>query len=1043
MRRNVLILLLFFVAVCTATAGPVTKSQALQTARAFAQKHGLAAPEKIKLLFQEGDKILQDSRDSRNSRDPRESRESRESSTPRDSIISGRPPAYYVFGLDGEGFVIVAGDDSAYPVLGYSDHGNISADAMPDNLRYWLDSYAREIAWSQGHAKMTTNGSEEAIAPARQVVTPLLPTLWSQNEPYNLLCPQFDGQRSLTGCVATAMAQVMYYHQWPQDATTIIPSYSSEMAVSGQGTYKTTVAELPPTTFDWDHMQYKYSEGSTAQADTAVARLMQYCGAAVKMQYAPTRSGAQNTDCIIALNNYFGYAGTITELERDCCQPGTWDELIYHEISQTRPVIISGGANNGFHAFVCDGFDGDCMFHINWGWEGTGNGYFRLQALNPTFQGAGQNSQYGGFTTRQCALVGISPTPTADEVDYSLGLDDSSVECMSLTLSGSNNISYKKSKGLVGLTLTHEYKKHSIAAETYDVGVALYKDDVVVERLSLLTNRSLGCYHWTTTKKLNGFGTNLDDGTYQLMAISRRSGTSQWYKDIYAECNYADITIANGKVSYTNVSQPYIPEMEVIDVEQRFDCEVSSPKQLRITVKNTGSVEYIGPLYLFVDGAQGIYEQLNLGAGAEDYIDMFFKHSAGNCPIVIATDKDKQNIIFDGIIQLINYSTYSQNARLTVEGWQQSSVDEEKMEMYGRDFTAEITLANHTANDFAENIRLRILAYETRGGDDEEYSYLTILVPAAIPSGETVTLLLEYPNIPQEVTEIYYQVFNGSQMLTSRGYYRLCDGYAVWDGNGRKEYRPMTEQVVVGDDVTAADFSQKNFSAILPGSNPNTIYYFSLGAEVPTTLAGHNVVKKEHCDTLTLTAGYDYYIPKPFVASHAHYTRTFDTGADGKGGWSTIVLPYAVTTVVNVASGDTIEWFRVKGESGKQFWLREFARVVGNDGVDFDNADRWRANMPYLIAVPGQRWGTRWNLMGKPLRFMADNVRILSSQMPVSRSASYEFVGTTGTADITNAYVLNDSGNAFEYKNQTTLTAGQAYFRKRGEGEMLLRLKIE
>lgn len=1002
MQRNVLIIWLFVVAVCAATAGPVTKKQALQTAQTFAQKHRLAAPEKMKLHT--------------------------------------TTPAYYVFALDGEGFVVVAGDDCAHPVLGYSDQGHFSTDAMPDNLRYWLDCYAHEVEWAKthgtdintSHGMMAADGTEEAVEPVRQVVTPLLQTQWSQNEPYNLLCPQFDGVKSLTGCVATAMAQVMYYYQWPQSATTMIPSYSSEIATSGQNIYKTTVAELPPTTFNWDDMLYNYSEGSTAQADSAVARLMQYCGASVKMQYSPTRSGAQNVDCIAALKNYFGYAGTITELERDCCQPGTWDELIYHEISQGRPVIFSGGANNGFHSFVCDGFDGDGMFHINWGWGGTGNGYFRLQALNPTFYGAGQNTQYGGFTTRQCALVGISPTPHADEVDYSLGLDDSSLECMSLTVSGNNNFSYQKSKGLTGLTLTHEYKKHSIATETYDVGVALYKDNVRVERLTLVTNKALGCFHWTSTKKLNGFGKNLDDGTYQIVAISRRSGTSQWYRDIYAECNYVEITIANGKVNYTNVSQPYIPEMEVIDVEQRFDCEVSSPKQLRITVKNTGSVEYIGPLYLFVDGAQGIYEQLDIGAGAEEYIDMFFKHSAGNCPIVIATDANQQNIIYEETIQLINYSTYSQNARLTMEGWQLSSTDEEKMEMYGRDFTAEMTLANRTPNDFAGNIRLRIIAYETRGGDDEDYSYLTTLVPATIPSGETVTLRLDYPQIPPEVTEIYYQVFNGSQMLTNGGYYALCDGYAVWDGTGRKEYRPMMAQVVVGDDVAAADFCQKEYAEILPGNNPNTIYYFSKDADVPTTLKGHNVVKKEHCDTLTLTADHDYYIPRAFVALHARYTRTFNMGADGSGGWTSIVLPYTVLTVVNEVTGDSIEWFRAKGEQGKQFWLREFGGVKENGSIDFANADRWRANMPYLIAVPGMRWGVRWNLVGKPLRFVADNVRIFSSQSPVARSANYEFVGATGTTDINNAYVLNGTGDAFEYAEQTTIPAGQAYFRKRG-----------
>ena len=241
----------------------------------------------------------------------------------------------------------------------------------------------------------------------------------------------------------------------------------------------------------------------------------------------------------------------------------------------------------------------------------------------------------------------------------------------------------------------------------------------------------------------------------------------------------------------------------------------------------------------------------------------------------------------------------------------------------------------------------------------------------------------------------------------------------------------MTEQVVVDDDVAAADFSQKVFSAIMPGNNPNTIYYFSYDAVVPTTLAGHNVVRKNRCDTLTLVAGYNYYVPMPFVASHARYTRTFDKGADGKGGWTTIVLPYTVTTVVNMENGDSIEWFRVKGESGKQFWLRQFAGVEDGE-VAFENADRWRANMPYLIAVPGQRWGTQWNLMGKPLRFMANYVRILSTEMPIARSARYEFVGTTASKELEDVYVLNEAGNAFERRAETTIQTGCAYFRERG-----------
>lgn len=1010
-----LVLLLWLFTSDSTLANPVTREKALQTAQVFAQSHGLAAPERVRLLFHEKAVI-----------------HTGETGAKRMSA----QPAYYVFGLDISGFVIVAGDDCASPILGYSDRGQLSADDMPDNLRYWLDGYAQEIAWAQANSLMATEGTT-VMDPARQVVMPLMQTAWSQNEPYNLLCPEFSGLHSLTGCVATAMAQIMYFHQWPQDATTEIPSYKSEVATSSK-TYKITVAQLPAVTFDWNHLLPSYDDTASEQETTAVAQLMQYCGASVKMQYSPSGSGAYNVDCITALNNHFGYAGKITELERDACQPGTWDELIYHEISNSRPVIISGGANNGFHAFVCDGYDGESMFHINWGWGGVANGFYRLQALNPSFSGGGYNTNYTGFTTGQCALVGISPTPTADEVDYSLGLDDSSAECMSLSVTGAEETDYNKSRGLEGLTVTHEYKKHSIASETYDIGLSLDKNGATVATLTLTTNRALGCYHWTSTKSLRGFGTKLDDGEYRLMAISRRSGTTQWYKDIYAECNYVDITIADGKVSYTNVSNPYIPDMEVTSVEQRFDAEVSSPKQIRISLHNTGNAEYIGPIYLFVNGGTGIYEQMCIAAGAEEYIDMFFRYNAGNCPIVIATDKDKKNIIYEETIQLSNYSAPSQNAHLTVANWKMRNVDEEKMEMYGRDFSAEISLANKTGNDFAGNIRLRILAYEKRGGDDEEYSYLTTLTPAVIPAGGSTTLGLEYPDIAQNVTEIYCQVFNGSTVLVNKGYYTLQEGYATWNGDGEKEYRPLTTQVAVADDVAAADFSQKDFTEIVPGNNPNTIYYFSYDAEIPATLAGHNVVRGHLCDTLTLVEGHDFFVPHHFVASHARYTRVFDTGADGKGGWSTIVLPYMVTTVVNAETGDSLEWFRGKGEEGKQFWLREFAGVMEHLYIDFVNADRWHANNPYIIAVPGQRWGAKWNLVGKPIRFMADNIQVQPTLSPISRTAAYEFVGLTGTTNLSNVFVLNESGTMFERQSQVAIPAGRAFFRERADHAPLL-----
>jgi len=1009
-KRQLLVMLVFaIIATNAATAMPVTKSQALQQARAFAQNRGLAAPEQVRFLFQE-------------------------------NTLAGRrgapthTPAYYVFGLgDDKGFVIAAGDDCAYPILGYADRGSLISGQLPDNLRYWLDTYAEEMAWAQ---TLATNGNDTQTTgypeASHHVVSPLVPTQWSQNEPFNQSCPSFDGYHSLTGCVATSMAQIMYYYRWPQGTTRKIPSYTSEINISGHGVFKTTVAALPTTTFDWDEMQPLYDGSTTARQDDAVARLMQYCGASVKMSYSPYGSGAHISDAISAFGKYFGYEGTITELERDGCQPGAWEELIYHEISNGRPVILSGGAKNGFHAFVCDGYDGDHLFHINWGWGGSGDGYFRLQALNPTTGGSGQNSQYTGFTSQQTALVGISPTATPDDIDFSLGLDDRCVECMSLTASGPETATYNKLEGLSSLTITHEYKKHSITSETYDIGIGIYKNGTPVSLQVIVKNKTLGCYHWTTTKNLKGLGTKLSDGTYQLVAISRKSGTSVLYKDVYAEYNYVDFTIADGQVTYHNVSKTYIPDVEVTDVQQRFDLESSSPKQVRISLRNNGQEEYIGPIYLFIDNEKNVSEQLCLGGGTDDYVDMFFTQGSGNCRVVVSTDEERNNILYDGTLMLTNYSQQTQNARLTVSDWRLRSTDDEKMEMYGRDFLGEITLTNNTANDFAGNIRLRILAYEIRDGENDSYSYLNKQVPATIAAGKSRTLRLDYKEIPAEVKEIYFQVFNGSTKIKDGGYYTLREGYPVWNGQGELSYSPLAEAVQVPDDVVAADFSKTACLSILPNSNPNTIYYFSHTQAPPATLEGRNVVRKESCDTLTLTFGHDYFVPRPFRASFARYSRRFTLGADGEKGWSTIVLPFGVDEVLEEVSGDTLDWFRFRGDTGKRFWLREYAGVTDDGHTVFVNAEKWSANVPYIIAVPGSRWG-KWSLVGKPLLFVGHKVGVRSTTQPVSRSATREFVGVTGKTHLSDGYSLNPQGSDFERYENTDIDAGNAFFRVRGE----------
>lgn len=285
-------------------------------------------------------------------------------------------PAFYVFnsGID-EGFIIVSGDDRLPSVLGYSNTGSFDSSSLPPALEWMLDTYQQEIEhFLENGGNAIIGKSTASVTDNREIIEPLLSTRWDQNAPYNELCPLWEGKKKCpTGCVATAIAQIINYHQWPD---------------KGEGTYyyqwadKTLSFDYENTEFHWDRMRDKYDRLSTDISAQEVAKLMYACGVGVQMGYSPSGSGSNIAFLKRLLVENMKYDTNAEILWINNYSPTEWTDIIHSELSAGRPVYAEGGG----HAFVCDGYAGDSYFHFNWGWGGYDNGNFLFSALSPSPQ---------------------------------------------------------------------------------------------------------------------------------------------------------------------------------------------------------------------------------------------------------------------------------------------------------------------------------------------------------------------------------------------------------------------------------------------------------------------------------------------------------------------------------------------------------------------------------------------------------------------------------------------------------------------------------
>ena len=474
----------------------------------------------------------------------------------------------YVFNVgQKDGFVIVSGDDCTGDlVLGYAEKGEITAENMPVNLKSWLQGYADQIQWMKEHGvrSQSVAASRGAMKKAKAAISPLLTTKWNQLAPYNANCPtvEYDDhsyKKAATGCVATAAAQIMFYQAKKNgiDQTTTskdIPSYFSEDRYWYFGQYGSTqMPAKPEATIDWT----KIDAGlTTSVAKEEVAKLMEYVGAAVKMQYGP-ESGTSNDMVSWALPEYFGYDPDARTVYQDDYTYENWENLVYDELNNNGPVLLGGQSSSGGHAFVVDGYDNG-YFNINWGWGGLSDGKYLLSLLKPDHVGTGGGSgSTDGYSTGVTAMVNVSPIVdnTSDlQAEACLAVDVCNTAAVSATKLNGYTSFYVKGDKYYGIPFNYYLTNKSGWSISFDWAFAFYQGNTIKQ----IINPNIG-QDFVNRSSSNGFfakefdGSVLADGEYRLVCVSRKTGTSTWRECEGSEQNYIRVVISGSNMTLTNM----------------------------------------------------------------------------------------------------------------------------------------------------------------------------------------------------------------------------------------------------------------------------------------------------------------------------------------------------------------------------------------------------------------------------------------------------------------------------------------------------------
>ncbi|WP_028903590.1 C10 family peptidase [Prevotella sp. P6B4] len=550
-------------------------------------------------------------------------------------VVDGDDAGIYVFN-ESNGFVVISADDELPAVLAFGLNEPYDAQTAPPAMKALLEAY---------HYAATASVKTRGVVSTHADITPLIQTKWNQDTPYNLYCPDNGaGGKCPTGCIATSMAQIMYYHQWPSTVnwSAMTKTYDDNIYVGGVGP-------------------------DTLASCKAVARLMADIGEKVCMSYGASSSYAIDIDACEALRNAYSYSETLEIIDRECYTAQSWDNEIYSELSNSRPVIYNGqsatsGQGIGGHSFIIDGYkvdNGTGYYHVNWGWGGKSDDYFLISVLNPQQQYTGGYAGSSGYSFGQTALVGIKPGSVDREKSARLYVGGNYI------VNDAGNYS-RASASADFPTMQLEmscYNATKPDARKYDLAIALYQGRNQIAILDeFKVNNGNPLDYGAGIKGIRRsfkFGKDLANGTYQIRLLSRETGKTTWSWALGAACRYVELTINGNNMTtktYGRYEEAEVSSFTINSVDVSSNNVVGEPITITINLTDCNKT-YNAPIFLYGNASleQGADKfQFLTGGGTNlepgetgTVILQYTPQRAGNFKFILSGNSEKLSVKSD------------------------------------------------------------------------------------------------------------------------------------------------------------------------------------------------------------------------------------------------------------------------------------------------------------------------------------------------------------------------------------------------------------